>query len=249
MIEYAVKSISDLLNAVVQATRHFRNNKLWWRGQAKADWGVRPSLYHKGKSVHEATMVILFRNQATVRHPQVPSENDAAGWLVLMRHYGLPTRLLDWTQSPLAGLFFAVREERYDKDDGALWGLLPVGLNYQQVVERAILCVNNHHVRPLFQEAFRRGGGKGTGKTLAIAAQQVDIRQMIQASEFTIHGSDTALNEMPEAEKFMVRIRIPADAKPVLRTSLDLLMVSESYLFPDLAHLSKELEKCAFSEE
>ena len=47
----------------------------------------------------------------------------------------------------------------------------------------------------------------------------------------------------------MVRICIPRDVKKPLKAHLDLLMVNESYLFPDLEHLSKELEKCAFSTE
>ena len=185
MTEYDVKSMSDLVNAVVQATRHFSNNKLWWRGQAKADWGVSPSLYHKGKSVHEANMTNRFRNYARARHPQVPRPDDFPGWLALMQHHGLPTRLLDWTQSPLAGLFFAVREERYGSDNGVLWGLQPVALNDLQLREKVILGVSDPRVRPLVEAAFKLGAEKGTGKAFAIAAQHVDMRQVLQASEFT----------------------------------------------------------------
>lgn len=247
MIEYPVRNMLDFLNAVVDATHRFDNSRLWWRGQAKADWGVSPSLYHKGKSVHEANMTNRFLNYARARHPQVPPPGDFPGWLALMQHHGLPTRLLDWTQSPLAGLFFAVREERYGSDDGALWGLQPVALNDMQLGEKVILGVSDRRVRPLFEAAFKLGTEKGTGQVFAIAAQHVDMRQVLQASEFTIHDSETPLNEMRQAEKFMVRICIPRDVKNPLKTVLDLLMVNESYLFPDLEHLSKELEKCAFS--
>src|SRR5690606_36926394 len=52
-------------------------------------------------------------------------------WLFLMQHYGVPTRLLDWTDSPLVALFFAVYNVDRDDRDASLWVLLPAALNRQ----------------------------------------------------------------------------------------------------------------------
>jgi hypothetical protein len=49
----------------------------------------------------------------------VPSNDYVLNWWPLMRHYGAPTRLLDWSLSPYVALYFAV-EEPWD-EDGALW--------------------------------------------------------------------------------------------------------------------------------
>lgn len=261
MEEYEVTSIGELVDAVERAAQHLGYFKFWWRGQANAKWGVTPSLYRKRNAAREVSMVYDFFNHARVRYAQAPPADDYSGWLCLMQHYGLPTRLLDWTLSVLAGLFFAVREKRYDKHDAVLWGLHPTCLNDTSVNDKRIMVSSSHWANNLFLAAWGKEQDDKTEKVLAIesqhvdilrkafaiGAQHIDIRQMVQAAEFTIHGSDTPLNEFYEADQFMVRLNIPKAAKPMLRKYLDLFNITESYLFPDLQHLAKELKNRVYA--
>jgi hypothetical protein len=58
------------------------------------------------------------------RHPEVHLErDDVSEWLPIMQHYGLPTRLLDWTTNLLVGLYFCC--SRRKEEDGALFAFNP----------------------------------------------------------------------------------------------------------------------------
>jgi hypothetical protein len=54
------------------------------------------------------------------RYPdQSANHKTTYEWLTLMQHYGLPTRLLDWSSNLLVGLYFCCAE--YKERDGALY--------------------------------------------------------------------------------------------------------------------------------
>ena len=242
--------IATFVKGVVSATRHFNNSMPWWRGHARQSWKLHPSLYHKGLAANETNMVARFTNHAPVRHTAVPAAGDGASWLFLMQHYGLPTRLLDWTESPLIGLYFAIAAETADDEDGTVWALAPTVLNEKQTGERSTFGMNNARVRPLVQQAWQKPTrGSVDESCLAINSQRMDVRQMVQASAFTIHGSERPLEEMAGAETSLYSITIPASQKASFRQLADLLHLSELYLFPDLEHLAKHVQRTRFARE
>ncbi len=56
--------------------------------------------------------------------------NRFAGVMLVMQHYGGPTRLLDWTLSPWVAAYFAVND--YPDEDGVVWIV-----DRRRLVERA----------------------------------------------------------------------------------------------------------------
>ncbi len=219
-------------------------HEVWWRGQENADWDLVPALRRKERSPDDESGITLrFMREARIRHGRCPDNEDLAGWLFLARHYGLPTRLLDWTESPLVATFFAVRVD--PASDATLWALHPFLLNEDQLQERVLLNAPDERAQSLIQPAFKPGQ-KELDAIASIYPEQHDLRLVMQLSTFTVHGSATPLNKLPNADDFLVRFDIPAAAKEGFARSLDALGIRLANLFPDLESLAAQLSNLEF---
>ena len=119
--------------------------KPWFRGQDTTK-GPIPSIFRK--EYDEFNMTTMFRNRAGALK-DTPETNRLDKWLFLMQHYELPTRLLDWTESPLYALYFALesyvnnlkekdKEEEKEEEElfPTIWVIHPYELNKLSGVDR-----------------------------------------------------------------------------------------------------------------
>jgi hypothetical protein len=241
-----LSNLHDVLEATITAGVHFEDvGRAWWRGQSDFSWKLWPSVHRRGKGLRdEKNLTLMFRSHAATRHPKCPAQDDFAAWLFLARHYGLPVRLLDWTDSILVATYFAVSDPT--EGPAALWALRPAELNRTQIDVEGILTPDHKAAKPLFEAPFAEGDNQ-SNKVLAVQGNEVDIRMLVQQSVYTIHG-DAAdpLDDWKDSDSFLLKFEIPRAVRDKIRDKLSTLGITTAALFPDLEHLADELASLQF---
>jgi len=130
-----IDGLSQIAHICNQLPQALTSDQVFWRGHGNSEWPLLPQVFRPNLQApdfpkyNERVLISAFQARAPSRsHVKVPESGDYSGWLFFAQHYGLPTRLLDWTESPLIALYFAV-ENPEEKDDGCIWALRPGGLN------------------------------------------------------------------------------------------------------------------------
>ena len=214
----------------------------WFRGQQMAKWPLVPGLY-RGRidPVREREILRDFKLKAVPFLNQHPG-NDLE-WLFVMQHYGMPTRLLDWTESYLYALYFAVSS--YEKrSDACVWILDPWSLNKTSLGIESVPTAEEESLGGYWPTK----GGKALEASSAAAIRPTYSTARITAQKgvFTIHGSSTegleqqAIHSTKKSEG-LFRVLIRGTAKKSMLRELHRSGVTASSVFPDLSGLCTEL--------
>lgn len=194
----------------------------------------------------------LMRNFIKYAHRNVAQGDSVWHWVSVAQHYGLPTRLLDWTYSPLIAMHFATANIEKVHIDGAIWAvnylklhrLIPAELKNELDSEGA----NVFTVKMLSEGVASFRELENLSKSafaLFFEPPSMDDRIANQYALFSVMSNphstfDSWLNEHPEIWR---KIIIPAELKWEIRDKLDQANITERVLFPGLDGLSKWLKR------
>lgn len=132
-----IQSISDYIAAIKKNTKMWdfsidKSAVPWFRGQDREN-GPLPKLF-RPPGCDEFNLTRMFRERAGA-FGNTPETDRLDKWLFLMQHYGAATRLLDWTESPLIALYFALKSysqlptQQKPLQAPRVWALNPLALN------------------------------------------------------------------------------------------------------------------------
>lgn len=191
-----VRTVGDIVTQLRAFKRH-PDQELWYRGHGSDAFQVLPSIWRKHTREEERDLTNRFRARAAIRYPNSPRYDQNAGWLSLMQHYGLPTRLLDWTRSPLIAAYFAVEQcmdGRVAPGNAEIWILDPFGLNVSQGFNPITPPIDANKCLKMLVPAFADGYEENE-RVRAVMATETDMRMFVQQGCFTIHSSMRPLEE------------------------------------------------------
>ena len=245
-----ILTLNDFVEACEDAYEQF-GGTVWYRGHASSNeaWKLQPSVFRAttyrfnnkaAQPYAEINMAHAFRVHAPLRYPHCPSTDDLAGWLSLMQHHGLPTRLLDWTEAPLTALFFAMEGE---PDHKTIWALDPFKLNESATGSSEVYGLWEPKIKPLLTPVFESNAARPSDDVAAVHASEIDMRMLMQQGSFTVHASDAPLEDRPDADQFLRKFVIPPGRIYNFRRAIKVFAINRSNIYPDLTNLALEVRQ------
>lgn len=240
-----VKDIMEFQVAIDTIRKVYPN--CWYRGLTDKNFSLEPYIYRKPyKPELEATFLGQFKSQAPPFLKNLPT-NDWE-WLFLMQHYGVPTRLMDWTSHPLVALTFALQEIRKKDDDKK--DLVVYSLNPEKLNER-ITAINHDKNNPIpfigkdQEHIFGVGQNKTNNLPIAIIGPLNNDRIIAQKGTFTLFPFrlDKKIEDYDHADEFLISITLKTGNLFEMKESLENLGFTHDSLFPGLDSIANSIIK------
>ncbi len=228
MTDHVVESLLDLHRFLDEFDKQ---PELLFRGQ-REDLPLLPKIARAGLNLEVEPHVAERELLAHFTRTALPHLNRPLSspwdWLALAQHHGLPTRLLDWSQNPLAALWFTVRKPAKATANGVLWAYKPTRGDFL--------------AEPLPDHPF------SVERTRVMRPNHVTARLVAQGGAFTVHayfpehGGFVPFEDSVLRGGDLQRVNIPASSFSRIRYELDRCGINASTMFPDLDGLCEQIQ-------
>jgi hypothetical protein len=234
--EASINSIEEYLQIIKEnKKRNIKNGNqedFLFRGQ-KDDLPLIPKIARlKPKGELFSTELLLLQEFKRTNPLLIDAQQAMDDWdyLTIGQHFGLPTRLLDWSNNALTALWFAiwnVDEEIKEQQDAIIWILMAEAKDFDLNIEK---------VHPF-----------DIKETKIFRPRIIKQRINNQSGVFCIQSSNEiqeklALNDADSFSQKLLKIKIPSESFQDIRTDLNTLGVNAFTIFPELEGLCSHLQ-------
>ena len=195
-----IKSISGFISSLKKIKNGLIKNgeEVWFRGVSDNSYELIPgTVWRKIKENNHTGIIEEWLNEYLLYSNE--KLDDGFDIYALAQHYGLPTRLLDWTASPLVALYFALEKDEVN-EKRVVWAIDPLALNKKMVDWDGHLSISDRFLRDKYKlDKYLPESLSGLDKSdlmagpVSIRVQPRNRRLISQKGCFTIHGTSKKL--------------------------------------------------------
>ena len=209
---------------------------VWYRGQTKDSYSLVPSLFRYPRGI-DKEQVLFNEYERSASHLQSVKKND---WEMLndMQHYGIPTRLLDWTDVLGIAIAFALYDSGADDFDSAIYVLDPIALNTLSGLKDIKRAPNDADFA--YKAVYWHGRPFYPNFPIAIDGTLHNDRLRAQNGSFTVQGRVTDPLDL-QAPSVIRKVVLSAEVKPEAREFLEHANLNPFSIYPDIVGMARHI--------
>ncbi len=254
-----VTTLNDYIKAVKKTYQNQETSKyLFFRGVSNKNHGLIPAIFRESE-FKEKEVLLDYKHFLPKNGPNYSFPNDILKILTDMQHYRIPTRLLDWTISPLIALYFACNDNSSNycntKIDGKIYILNP-WKQRKNILKKSEQKLSNIHqihldtrallsyykfkeVKKIIQKKYDyKIKKKSFIKPFPMISSFCNERIIAQKGCFTIQGLNNEILNCKEISEII----IPHSCKKSMLDNLSLLGIDDYAIFPDFEGMANSFK-------
>ncbi|MCH5254293.1 MAG: FRG domain-containing protein [Lachnospiraceae bacterium] len=250
MDKLLANSFEEVYKIVLEIKQeHFKNTEMWFRGQGLNTYLLKPSLFRTKNGVKKERE--LFYEYVRLATGIGLTRNNDWENLIDMQHYGVPTRLLDWTSNLGIALYFATTSSINDFPM-SLYIMDPLGLN-ELSMKNEIPILTNKTVELSYIDNYINRKPFPARYPIAVKCDNINSRVKAQSGMFTIHGDEDndeeidIITSLLDKKSYIYKIEISYKAHSSIKEYLDITGINDYTIFPDIQGIARHLSGILYS--
>jgi len=255
-----MSGISSIIDRVLSAQESGRLKKkdIYFRGQ-RSEQKLSPSLLRAGCDYKKENN--LYCDCLVMGGVEILNCKTSWERLAIFQHYGIPTRLMDWSSSLINALYFAIEDcvncdkipcERNEKDcegNPVLWVLDPEKMHqkYYPDAHKTAFTVGVDSLPDYVDEFVKQNETERkwpyNEAPIFLEIPWNSPRISRQKGYFTFHPNEKPLDSLMKPKDGLIKIELKKKLRNEVRDEFRVIGVDEHDIYTDLVSLSRHLRR------